>query len=82
MKSSQFGSYLKARRESMRIPQRIVAHALNIDTSTLSKIEIGERQITISMIKPLAEILKIDYKNLQIRFISEKIMLYQTKNLI
>ena len=56
MKSSQFGGYLKARRETMRIPQRIVAHALNIDTSTLSKIEIGERQITISMIKPLAEI--------------------------
>lgn len=74
MKSSQFGSYLKARRIAMGIPQRIVAHALNIDTSTLSKIEIGERQINISMIKPLAAILKIDYKNLQIRFISEKIM--------
>jgi transcriptional regulator with XRE-family HTH domain len=75
MKNSQFGNYIKARRESMKIPQRIVAHALNVDTSTLSKMELGERQITISMIKPLSEVLELNFKELQIKFITDKILL-------
>lgn len=73
MKSVEFGSFIKARRESKSLPQRIVAHALNIDTSTLSKMELGERQIILPMVKPLAEILEIDFKELQIKFLSEKI---------
>jgi transcriptional regulator with XRE-family HTH domain len=74
MKSVTFGNYLKQVREQKSIPQRIVAHRLNIDTSTLSKIEMGERQITITMIKGLAEVLGLDYRDLQIKFISEKII--------
>lgn len=74
MKSAEFGAYIKSRRESKAIPQRIVAHRLNIDTSTLSKIELGERQVTIDMIKGLSEILEIDFKELQIKFISDKIL--------
>ena len=74
MKSVSFGSYLKQIREHKKIPQRKVAHRLDIDTSTLSKIELGERQVTISMIEGLAEILGLDYKELQIKFISEKIL--------
>lgn len=73
MKSIEFGAYLKALREGKGIPQRIVAHALNIDTSTLSKIELGERQVSITMIKPLSVILETEFKDLQIRFLSEKI---------
>ena len=74
MKSTTFGSYLKQVREKKSIPQRIVAHRLDIDTSTLSKIELGERQISITMIKGLAEVLDIEYKELQVKFISEKFM--------
>jgi transcriptional regulator with XRE-family HTH domain len=74
MKSAEFGAYIKAIRESKGIPQRIVAHRLNIDTSTLSKIELGERQVIIEMIKGLAEILEINFKELQIKFISDKIL--------
>jgi len=74
MKSADFVAYIKARRESKGIPQRIIAHRLNIDTSTLSKIELGERQVTVEMIKGFSEILEIDYKELQIKFISEKII--------
>lgn len=74
MKSADFGAYLKAKRESKGIPQRIVAYRLNIDTSTLSKIELGERQVNIDMIKGLSEILELDFKELQIRFISDKIL--------
>jgi len=61
MKSIEFGSFIKAIRESKTIPQRIVAHKLDIDTSTLSKIELGERQVNIEMIKGLAEVLEIDF---------------------
>jgi transcriptional regulator with XRE-family HTH domain len=74
MKNADFGAYIKSIRESKGIPQRIVAHRLNIDTSTLSKIELGERQVSAEMIKGLAEILEIDFKALQIKFISEKII--------
>ncbi|MCG6188948.1 helix-turn-helix domain-containing protein [Maribellus maritimus] len=74
MKNANFGAYIKARREQKGIPQRIVAHALNVDTSTLSKMELGERQITISMIKPLSESLDVNFKDLQIKYIAEKIM--------
>ncbi len=74
MKSMTFGSYLKQIREQKKIPQRKVAHRLDIDTSTLSKMELGERQINVSMIEGLADALGLDYKQLQIKFISEKIL--------
>jgi transcriptional regulator with XRE-family HTH domain len=45
-----------------------------IESSTLSKIELGERQITVSMIQGLAEVLGLDYEELQIKYISEKIL--------
>lgn len=74
MKNADFGAYIKSIRESKGIPQRIVAHQLNIDTSTLSKIELGERQIKIKMIKGLSAVLEIDFKELQIKYISEEII--------
>lgn len=74
MKSVSFGSYLKQIREQKKIPQRKVAHRLDIDTSTLSKMELGERQINVSMIEGLAEALGLNYRELQIKFVSEKIM--------
>ena len=73
MKSVEFGAYLKAQREGKGIPQRKVAHAVDVDTSTLSKMELGERPISINMIRPWAECLSIDFKELQIKYISEKI---------
>lgn len=75
MKSVEFGSYIKSLRESKNIPQRIVAHALDVDTSTLSKMELGERQVIIEMIPKLAKVLGITFKDLQIKYITEKIRL-------
>ncbi|WP_159516914.1 helix-turn-helix domain-containing protein [Sunxiuqinia indica] len=74
MKNTAFGAYLKALREEKKIPQRKVAHAIDVDTSTLSKMELGERQITIGMIKPWAEALSVDFKEVQIKYISGKII--------
>lgn len=73
MKSLTFGAYIKEARMSKSIPQRKVAHHLDIDTSTLSKIELGQRQLNLNMIKKLSEILEIDYKKLQVKFITENI---------
>ncbi|WP_430934020.1 helix-turn-helix domain-containing protein [Saccharicrinis sp. 156] len=73
MKSAEFGAFVKAIREEKGLPQRKVAHAIDVDTSTLSKMELGDRQISITMVKPLAEILEHDFKDLQIRYIAEKI---------
>lgn len=75
MKSVDFGNYIKTLREKKNIPQRLVAYKLNIDTSTLSKIELGERQLSIDMILGLAEILEVDFKSLLIKYISEKILI-------
>jgi len=74
MKSTEFGAYLKALREEKKIPQRKVAHAIDVDTSTLSKMELGERQIMIGMIKPWAEALSANFKELQMKYISGKII--------
>lgn len=75
MKSVEFGAYLKAIRESKGIPQRKVAHAVDVDTSTLSKMELGERPISIEMIKSWADTLEYDFKILQIMYITEKILI-------
>jgi len=74
MKNIEFGKYLRTIRESKNIPQRIVAHAIDVDTSTLSKMELGERQITIDMLPELAKVLGVNLKELQIKYISEKII--------
>ena len=74
MKNVEFGAYLKALRENKGIPQRKVAHAVDVDTSTLSKMELGERQISVDMIQPWADCIEANFMELQIRYISEKIM--------
>jgi len=74
MKSIEFGKYLRTIRESKNIPQRIVAHAIDVDTSTLSKMELGERQVTTAMLPGIAKVLEVDIRELEIKYISEKIL--------
>lgn len=68
-----FGEYIRRLREEMNLPLRKVAAQLDVDTSTLSKIERGERSMSIDYLKPLSQILKTDYKQLQIRFLADSI---------
>ena len=51
----------------------VVADKLGIDLTLLSKIEHGERNIQAHMIKGLAEIFELDFKELQIEILREKI---------
>lgn len=73
MSNETFGDYIKKARETMKLPLRKVAAHLDIDQSTLSKVERGERPASPDYLKPLAEILQLDIKEVQSKFIADKI---------
>ena len=68
-----FGVYLHDLRTTRNFSQKKVADKLGIDISLLSKIENGDRQLQGHMLKPLSELFKLDYKELQIQFLNKKI---------
>lgn len=73
MSNETFGAYIKKARETINLPLRKVAAHLDIDTSTLSKVERGDRPASPDYLQPLAEILKLDLKEVQTKFIADKI---------
>lgn len=73
MSNVTFGDYIRKRREEKELPLRKVAAHLDIDTSTLSKVERGERPASPDYLKTLAEILELDLKEVQTTFIADKI---------
>lgn len=64
MKKPVFGLLIKEMRTKKGIPQRLLAYALNIYTSTYSKMELGERQISIEII----EAFETDFKPLMVEY--------------
>lgn len=73
MSELTFGDFIRKRREEMGLPLRKVAAYLDIDTSTLSKVERGERPVLPDYLKPLSEILKLNLKEVQTTYIADKI---------
>jgi len=73
MSNETFGDYIKKARETMQLPLRKVAAHLDIDTSTLSKVERGDRPASPDYLNPLADILQLDLKEVQSKFIADKI---------
>lgn len=73
MNTENFGVYIRGLREQAQLPLRKLAASLDIDQSTLSKIERGERQFTSDMIVRLAESLSLDYKELKIKFLADRL---------
>ena len=73
MGKETFGEYIRRLREEMNLPLRKVAAQLDVDTSTLSKVERGERPMSIDYLKLLSQILKTDYKELQVRLLADSI---------
>ncbi|GIV30471.1 MAG: hypothetical protein KatS3mg028_1537 [Bacteroidia bacterium] len=73
MSKITFGDYIRKRRKEKELPLRKVAAHLDIDTSTLSKVERGERPASPDYLRPLAEILELDLKEVQTNFIADKI---------
>ncbi len=70
----KLGMYIRTLREQANLPLRKLASSLDIDQSTLSKIERGERQFTSDMIPKLANVFSIEYRDLQIMFLKEKLL--------
>lgn len=68
-----FGDFIKQRRNELGYPLRKVASELDIDTSTLGKIEREERQLSSHLISQLAEILKTESKDLYNHYYSSKL---------
>jgi transcriptional regulator with XRE-family HTH domain len=73
MVKETFGAFIRRVRKENDLPLRIVAAQLEVDTSTLSKVERGERPMSIEYLRSLSQILEIDYKELQIRFLVDSI---------
>ena len=68
-----FGDLIRKLREENGLPLRKVAANLDIDPSTLSKIERNARSANKDIIEKFAELFSIDKKELLIAFLSDKI---------
>lgn len=68
-----FGEHIRKLREEKGLPLRKVAAVLDIDPSTLSKIERGERSANKDMIPVLAELFKEDTETLGLILLSDKV---------
>lgn len=69
-----FGEYIKTRRTELGFPLRKVASHLDIDTSTLGKIEREERNLSTDLVASLAEILETEKEELYNHYYSSKVV--------
>lgn len=68
-----FGEHIRVLRENVNLPLRKVSAVLDIDPSTLSKIERGERSANKDMIPLLAKLFKEDKRKLELILLSDKV---------
>ena len=68
-----FGEYIKKLREEHKLPLRKVASVLDLDPSTLSKIERGERTANKEMLPILANLFNKEEKELSLILFSDKV---------
>jgi DNA (cytosine-5)-methyltransferase 1 len=69
-----FGEYIKQKRTELGFPLRKVASHLDIDTSTLGKIEREERVLATELVPDLAKILETEEKELFNHYYSSKVI--------
>ena len=72
-KPIEFGTYIHGLRKEKKYSLKIVADKLGIDISMLSKIENGERQLQSHMLNGLSELFNLDYKEMQIQLLNQRI---------
>jgi len=73
MFSKSFGEIIKSCREEKKLPLRVVAHKVGIDTSTLGKIEKSERNPSKDLIQRFSIYFKINEKDLLIASMSDNV---------
>jgi len=69
-----FGEHIRSLREERELPLRKVAAELEMDPSTLGKIERNERDASREMVMKLAKIFGVDEKELIVSFLSDRIV--------
>jgi transcriptional regulator with XRE-family HTH domain len=72
-KPIEFGIFINGLRKEKGYSLKIVAEKLEIDISLLSKIENGERQVQSHMLVGLSELFDLDYKEMQMRLLNQRI---------
>jgi len=65
---------LKNAREQLGLTTRQVSETLKIDQALISKFENGQRRPTEKQLSQLSELLKIDFENLTVLWLKEKIL--------
>ncbi len=70
---TSIGNYLQNLRKESKMSLRDVSDHIGIDVSMLSKIEHGKRQLQGHMLKGIAELFNLEYKELLINFINNKL---------
>lgn len=73
MQTENLGDYIRQLREQAEMPLRKLAAILDIDQSTLSKLERGERPLNRQILPLIAKTFKVDEKDLVIRFMSKQV---------
>lgn len=73
VQKEKFGEVIRKLREERGLPLRKVAAHLDLDPSTLGKIERNERSANKEMIEKLAEIFSINSKPLLVSYLSDKV---------
>jgi transcriptional regulator with XRE-family HTH domain len=68
-----FGEYIRSLRETKLLPLRKVAAVLDIDPSTLGKIERGERMANRDFIPLLSSLFEISIEDLTLIYLSDKV---------
>lgn len=68
-----FGQLIRSLREENGFPIRKVAAQLDIDPSTLSKIERGERSANREHVKKLSLLFHVEEKKLLVIYLSDKV---------
>jgi len=71
--ATQFGDRIRELRTKQKMLLRHVASQLDVDTSIISKIERGDRQIKKEQIAVLAEILKADKEELLTLWLADQL---------
>ena len=71
--AASFGEHIKQRRKELGFPLRKVAAHIDIDTSTLGKIEREERNIPQYSLAKLAEILETNEEELATLYFTSKV---------
>ena len=73
METENLSDYIRQLREQANMPLRKLAALLDIDQSTLSKLERGERPINRQMLPIIAKTFNVDEKELVIKFMSKQV---------